>query len=244
MTFRYMLFVVLTLAMTAFLCYGTYTTNRLLRTWVPDRNLLLLPGETVVRLVLIAGCIGLGMLSGLPFGQLGWTWTGWGVNLLLGSVLGAVLAFLFVAGTRRFLRTGGSRFYSDQILAHIVPKTGGEWVWVALAMIGVALLQELLFRSLLLGGLTPVLPAWLLLLTTALLFGTLHSPQGLWGMGGAALAGLFLGLLFFWSGSVLLPLTAHYVTNMIQVTVVMVMGGPESQAAESSSATGTEGNLS
>ena len=49
MTFRYVLFVVLSLAMTALLSYGTYTTNRLLRTWVPDRNLLLLPGETLHR---------------------------------------------------------------------------------------------------------------------------------------------------------------------------------------------------
>jgi membrane protease YdiL (CAAX protease family) len=51
------------------------------------------------------------------------------------------------------------------------------------------------------------------------LFGLLHSPQGVWGMAGAALAGILLGLLFLAAGSLLLPCIAHYVANMMQIGV-------------------------
>ena len=40
-----------------------------------------------------------------------------------------------------------------------------------------------------------------------------------WGMAGAALAGVILGVLFLLAGSLLLPGIAHYVANMVQVSV-------------------------
>ena len=57
MTINFWLFTVLTLALVAFIGYGTYATARLLRNWRPDRNLLLLPAENLLRLVLIGVCI-------------------------------------------------------------------------------------------------------------------------------------------------------------------------------------------
>jgi membrane protease YdiL (CAAX protease family) len=244
MTARYWLFVALTLALTLFTAYGAYRTSLLLKQWQPDRNLLLLPGENVVRWAMIVGCVGLGLLSGLPLPQLGWTGIHLTRDLLLGIVLGSGLALIFYFATRWFVTQTGARFYSDQIVAYVVPTSGREYGLVALAMVGVALLEELLFRSLLLGGLEPILPRWLLLLGSALLFGAMHSPQGLWGMGGAALAGLLLGLLFFRAGSLLLPLVTHYVTNMLQITLVLWLEGAPDYAAGNSSATGTGDNSS
>ncbi len=241
---RYWLFAALTLSLTLFTAYGAYRTSLLLKHWRPDRNLLLLPAENFVRWVMIAACIGLGLLSGLPAEQLGWAWTELGRNLLLGLLLGVGLALLFYFTTSWFVDKTGTRFYSDRMLEYVVPANRRDFFWVALAMVGVALLEELLFRSLLLGGFLPILPAWLLLIGSALLFGVMHSPQGLWGMAGAGLAGLFFGLLFLWSGSLVLPLAVHYVTNMAQITLVLWLDGPPDQAAGSSSATGTGGNSS
>ena len=241
MTIRYLLFVLLTLGFAAFISYGTYATSRLLKTWQPERNLLLLPAENAVRWIMIAFCLGLGMLSGLSHTQLGWVWTGAGRQVLLGLALGVAIALFFYVGTRWLVGATGGRFYSNQVIAYIIPRSRRELFGVALAMTGVALLEELLFRSLLLGGFLPVVPGWLLLPALAALFGALHSPQGLWGMAGAALAGLFLGLLFLWSGSLLLPLVTHYVTNMVQIALVMRLGKGD-YAAGSSSATGTGGS--
>ena len=66
-----------------------------------------------------------------------------------------------------------------------------------------------------------LLPLPLLLIGWSVLFGLLHAPQGLWGMLGAGLGGLLLGILFVVQGSILLPIVAHYVTNCVQVIQAM-----------------------
>ncbi|MCB0159677.1 MAG: CPBP family intramembrane metalloprotease [Caldilineaceae bacterium] len=229
MTVRYLLFVCLTLFLTAFLGYGTYNTAKLLRTWTPDRNLLLLPGETIVRLILIGVCIGLGILSGLAPATLGWTAHDLDRQILWGMGWGVVVAGIFTITTRWLTAATGRRFYSDTVIQHIVPHDADELLWVTLAMVPVVVLEELLFRSLLLGGLTPLLAPWLLVVGAAILFGAMHSPQGAWGVLGASLAGMVFGLLFFQAGSIVLPAVAHYVTNMLQIGFVRWAGVPETE---------------
>ena len=53
MPINFWIFVLLTLALVIFISYGTYATAQLLRHWQPDRNLLLLPAENLIRLLLI-----------------------------------------------------------------------------------------------------------------------------------------------------------------------------------------------
>lgn len=221
MTLRYGLFLLLTLALTGFIGWGTYNTARLLRTWTPDRNLLLMPAETVMRLLVIATCIGLGLLSGLPKETLGWTLVDLDRQLLWGIGWGVVLAGFFYIATDRVIAGSGERFYSPTVIKAILPADGGEFLLVSLAMVPVVILEELLFRSLLLGGLSPIAPPYLLAVLAGIIFGLLHSPQGLWGMIGAGAAGILFGLLFFQAGSILLPLVAHYVTNMAQIGLAL-----------------------
>ena len=216
---RYIAFVVLTLLLTAWIGYNTYATARLLRTWRPPSNPLLHPLETLVRLALIAGCIGLGWLSGLDPSVLGWTAADPLTQVVLGALSGAALGAVFLFTTRWVVKRTGGRYYSPLVLDLIVPKDRCEFLLTTLAMVTVVLLEELLFRSLLVGGMTPLLPGPLLVLAVGVLFGLLHSPQGAWGMTGAALAGIILGALFLFAGSLLLPCAAHYTANMIQVSV-------------------------
>jgi hypothetical protein len=221
MTPLYWLFVILVLAMTAFLGYGTFATARLLRTWQPEGNLLLMPGENVLRLGMVALCVGLGWLSGLPLAELGWTAPGAAGQVLWGVGIGGAVAGFFIVTTRWLVQRTGMRFYSDQVIGLIVPKSGRELLLVGLALMPVVVLEELLFRSLLLGGLSPILPVAWLLVGFGVIFGLLHSPQGAWGMVGAGLAGILFGLLFLWQGSLLLPIVAHYVANFVQIAVAM-----------------------
>ena len=221
MDLRYWLFVVLTLLLTGFIGYSTYATARLLRTWQPDTNLLLMPAEAFSRLVFILACNGLGLLSGLPVEQLGWTLVDVGPQIVWGIGWGIVMAGFFILTTQWVITGTGQRFYSTMVFAHVLPTNRQESLLVALAMVSVVVAEELLFRSLLLGGLTPLLSPPVLIGLTAMLFGLMHSPQGLWGMVGATLAGIMLGVLFFQTGSILLPLVAHYVANMVQIFVAM-----------------------
>ena len=90
---------------------------------------------------------------------------------------------------------------------------------VLLALFPAVLVEELLFRSLLLGGFRQFLPVWALVVSTALLFGWMHSPQGHLGMTMTAAVSLLLAGLFLWRGSLLSPLVAHYVVNLLQLLV-------------------------
>jgi uncharacterized protein len=221
MNVNYWIFVVLTLGLTLFLGYGTYATARLLRVWTPDRNLLLLPTENLVRVGMILLCVALGYLSRLDAAQLGWQWPQPLLQVGIGVLVGLATAFFFYATTRRIVQHSGERFYSSVLLYHILPKSRRELWLVLLALIPIVLLEELLFRSLLLGGLSPILPEFILLLAFGIVFGLFHSPQGIWGMVGAGLGGVVFGLLFLWQNSLLAPLVAHYVANAVQIGIVV-----------------------
>ena len=221
MPIRYWLFVGCTLLLVSLVSYGVYSTQRLLRTWQPDRNLMLMPSENILRLGLIALCILLGLGSGLDWRQLGWVLENGWQQLWMGGVWGGLLALFFYITTQSIMRHSGQRFYSVVVIKAIVPTNRRELYLILLAMIPVVLLEELIFRSLLVGGLTPILPTIGLIFATGLLFGLMHVLQGIWGMVGATLAGILFGLLFIQQGSLVLPLVAHYVANVLQIGQAM-----------------------
>ena len=217
MTFRYWLFVGLTLILTAFISYGTYATSQLLKRWHPDQNILLNPIENVARVGVIVLCLALGLLSGLDKTQLGWQLTEVNRQISVGIGIGVVLGIVFYFSTRLVMALTGKRFYSTIVIQHLVPNNNQELILVLMAMAPVVFLEELLFRSLLLGGFSPVVPVMSLAIILSILFGLLHTPQGIWGIIGAGLAGFLFSLLFLWQQSLLAPVLAHYVTNAIQL---------------------------
>ena len=216
MTWQYVLFVTLTLLITALVGYGAYTTARLLRHWQPDANILLLPAENALRALVLTVCLLLGRGSGLPPETLGWQINNAGLQLLTGLLTGLGLALFFFAMGRRVKRSAPTSFYRP-ILALVVPRSRNEALLLPFALLLSVCFEELLFRSLLIGGLSPLLPTAWLILGFSFIFGLLHSPQGLWGIVGAGAAGVVFGLLFIWQQSLLAPLVAHFVANAVQI---------------------------
>ena len=216
----YVVFVVGTLALTVFIGYTTFASAMLMRRWRLTSNPLLSKADAVVRLMLIGVCVGLGAISGLDYETLGWTWENVWQQLLLGSAIGLGLGLGLHILSQWVLKNMGTRLYSRTFTEMIVPRTRREFYLIAGALIFVVILEELLFRSLLIGGFSPLLPVWLLVILTSLIFGALHLPQGAWGMVGAAIAGAIFGVLFLFEHSVLAPMVAHYVANLIQILLV------------------------
>ncbi|MBV7332762.1 CPBP family intramembrane metalloprotease [Chloroflexi bacterium TSY] len=198
-------------------------TARLLRTWKPEGNILLYGPENWLRILLVGACILLGLLSGVPQSDLGWNYTNGANQLLQGFLWGIAIALFFFLATRWLVTHTGQQFYSSTIILAIIPRSISEATLVILAMIPAVLVEELLFRSLLLGGLGPLAPTWILLLGSAVLFGILHSPQGIWGMVGASLAGGLFGGLFLWQNSLITPTIAHYVANLVQIGIAALI---------------------
>ena len=138
-------------------------------------------------------------------------------DIALGLACGLVLS-LVVAGAGWLIeRAWGTDVYNDAVLRAILPRSRWEWVGVLLALWPAALLEELLFRALPLAGLAWLIaPRWLLW-PLSVGFGLLHWPQGSWGVLGATLAGVVFGLLFLFTGSLWVPLAAHYILNVTQL---------------------------
>ena len=216
MDWRYTVFLVLTLLITATVGYGAYTTARLLRHWQPQENLLLLPAENALRAVFLVICVLLGRGSGLPPEALGWQFPNAGSQLLTGAITGLGLAAFFFGMGRLMTGCAPTSFYRP-ILALVVPRSRKEARLLPFALMLSVLFEEVLFRSLLIGGLSPLLPSAWLIIGFSLIFGLLHSPQGAWGIIGAGVAGALFGLLFVWQQSLLTPLVAHFVANGVQI---------------------------
>ncbi len=203
---------------------ATWFSGRALRTFTPSQNLLLTVPDNLLRLFLIVVCVALGLFAGPGAEALGWAA---GQPLRDVAVGAGAALLLFPALTwagNAVVRRWGPEMYDNRLLRAIVPVDRREWVGVLLALFGAAALEELLFRSLPLGGLTWLASPWVLMWPLSLVFGLMHAPQGQWGIVGTALMGLVLSALFLWSGSIWPPLVAHWLLNAAEVTLAWRQG--------------------
>ena len=213
----YPLFVVGSLALTAGLAWATYQSGRLLRSLPMRENLLLAPVENAVKGALVLVCVGLALMSGASAEQLGWAPQHPLRDVGLGIILGLLTQLVANSVTLLAIKWWGKEIYSPVVMRNIMPRTRAEWVLVPAALALAVLLEELLFRSLLVGALGQSLPVWVLAVMFAAVFGLMHSPQGSLGIIMTGIMGFWLSALFIWSGSLLLPLTAHYAINFLQL---------------------------
>jgi len=216
------------LLLMALVAAGTVCTGQLLRTWTPSFNVMLSLPENALRLVLIGACVGLGYALGPGTAPLGWQTSHAGLDVELGTIVGVLMAGGFAFAGRAVEHWWGPEAFEDKLLRCILPAVPREWPGVLLALLPAAALEELLFRSLPLGGVA-ALPAgrmlpFFLMWPLALFFGLLHWPQGGWGVAGTTLAGLVLSLLFLATGSIWSALAAHYVLNVLQVVLAQLTG--------------------
>lgn len=214
---RYWLFVLLTVLLAALIGWSTYQSARLLRRWKPDYNLLLNPAENLVRIGLLLASVGLGWLSGLPADVLGWRWPPRAADMAVGAAAGVGLSLALTAASDRAIRRWSSAVYSPTVILNVLPTNAREWALVLAALVPAVALEEVLFRSLLIGGLSPLAPTWLLAVGVSAYFGLLHLPQGRLGVVGTAAAGMVLSALFIATGSLAAALAAHYAANVLQL---------------------------
>ncbi|MEW5717470.1 MAG: type II CAAX endopeptidase family protein [Chloroflexota bacterium] len=210
-------FVLGTLLLLAFLAWGTWRTAQVLRTITPDFNLLLLPAENVLRLGIILLCVFLAWLGGQPFAQFGWQSFDLSRDLLAGFFIGVVVAVCLPPLTNWAVARFGAAIYSPVVIKSILPRNRREWFFVPLALAPAVFLEELLFRSLLLGGFGSFAPPILLALVWSIVFGAMHLPQGALGIVIAAALGLLLSGLFLATQSLIAPTLAHYLINLLQL---------------------------
>jgi len=210
------LFTIGMLIMLGFVSYATFRTSDVLKTSPPEENLLLIPSENIVRLVMIAVCIGLGFLSPVGPKELGWIPSDPLGDIGIGIVVGVGISLVAAPLTAWVIRHH-PEWYSDIVLRSILPGNRREWVLVILALLPAVLVEELLFRSLLLGGFSPYVNVVYFAVAASILFGLLHYPQGEYGVVAVTVVALILSALFLWRESLLVIVVAHWVTNIGQL---------------------------
>jgi membrane protease YdiL (CAAX protease family) len=213
-------------ALIAFVSYTTVRSGLALRSWTPRTNVLLSLPDNIARLAMLALCILLGLTVGPGPEALGWSVSPsrLGQDLVLGVASGLVMAAALNLGGQLAVRRWGPEVFSSKLLQCMLPINGKEWAGVLLALLPAAALEEMIFRSLPLGGLAWLVPPWWLLWPLALLFGLLHWPQGGWGVAGAAISAVMLSLLFLATGGIWAPLAAHYTMNVCQFVLAKLSG--------------------
>ncbi len=205
--------------LTALLGWITYRSHLLLKEYRPDVNLLLSFPEIIVRLLLVAICLVLAWLSGLSAAELGLVFRNPLQTMAVGLGIGLVLVVVMNLVTNWCIRHFGRHIYSPLVIQNVLPHRPIEWVLAAFALLPAVLMEELLFRTLWLSGFNQVMPWWLLIIGTSIIFGLMHQPQGQMGMVLAGGINIFFCILFVWSGQLLLPLAAHYTANFFQLIV-------------------------
>lgn len=211
------LFVIGTLALLAFLAWATWRSALVLREMAPQVNVLLMPAENVMRVGLLGVCFLLARASGLPEAQFGWNTTNLAQHIWLGVIVGTITAISIPLLTRWAIAQFGKRIYSPMVVQSIMPRRPIEWVWIPLALIPAVALEEVLFRSLLLGGFASFAPPLLLALFWSLIFGAMHAPQGTLGIVVASVLGLLLSAMFLSTQNIFAPIVAHYTINLGQL---------------------------
>lgn len=214
---RLTIFAVGALALIATVAYLTYRSAQLLREIKVPFNLMLSPAENGFRLLLIVLCLALGWVSRLPPAQLGWSTLLPMTDFLIGLMLGVMVQSVLHPLTRWSVARFGEDVYSPIVMLNILPETRREWVLVPLALAPAALVEELLFRSLLLGGLSVFWPALALAVVGSLLFGVMHAPQGPLGIVVTGAVGFILSLVFLWRWTLLSVFVMHYTINLLQL---------------------------
>lgn len=212
------------LILTVLLGWGTYRTHLLLKKFQPDFNLLLSPPEIILRVLLVSLCLLLARLSGLPAAQLGLVagspFRTIGLGLGIGIIMVVIINWLAIWSIKRF----GRQIYSPLVIYNILPRRPLEWLLTPLAFLPAVAMEELLFRTLWLGGFRAVMPLPLLIVGTSILFGFMHQPQGQLAVVIAGSINILFSILFIWSGELLLPLTAHYSVNLLQLVLAYQQG--------------------
>ena len=207
------------LLLTVLLSWVTYRSHLILKEFAPDFNLLLSPPELIARVLLVGICLLLAWASGLPAAQLGLVVNRPFQTMGLGLGIGLATVLVINLVTNWSIKHFGRDIYSPLVIQNILPSGAVEWGLTALALLPAVVMEELLFRTLWIGGFSEVMPLALLILGTSVLFGLMHQPQGKLGVIVAGAINVLFSILFVWSGQLLLPLTTHYIVNLLQLVL-------------------------
>jgi len=227
-------------ALTAFLvlytpwwgCRQIQNAQKRLRAGDPLGRVRLYRSLIIEQFALIAVVCGLWRVGGIPAASLGIgaprSW--WG-TAGLGVVLGG---FLVRSALRSRPKAERLRGKLGEQIGVLVPDSIEEHRWFACVSVGAGIAEELAYRGFLFYYFSVYLPQMHspgIVLLAALIFGLGHLYQGWQGVVKTALVGLILAGFYLVTGSLLLPIVLHALTDL-QISLIFWPAAPGSGAAQ------------
>ncbi|GEM_PF-213894 len=124
---------------------------------------------------------------------------------------------IFIEGIMRLLPSPGDEFWVFSKLIESSPVMG-----FLLLAVAAPLLEEILFRGIILRFLLKKMSPWKAIMISALAFGIFH--LNIWQFTGAFIMGIFFGFLFWKTGSLFYPVLFHFINNALAYLLVMKYG--------------------
>jgi len=181
---------------------------------VPDAKLRIYHELVIEQSLTAAAVIVLWRLGSVPAATLGlvapraWLW--------VVAILSAIVVLIVWSSIRLRPRAEELRKKSQHSVGALLPDSDQERMWFGAVSVGAGISEELLFRGFLIYYLAVYLPHSNPLeraLVTALIFGFAHLYQGWKGMIGTGVVGLILAGLYLMTGSLVLPIAVHAITD-------------------------------
>ncbi|MFH1312727.1 MAG: CPBP family intramembrane glutamic endopeptidase [Candidatus Eisenbacteria bacterium] len=143
-----------------------------------------------------------------------------------GLVLYSILASLALIVPTLSLQTIIARYLTipDAVIEALEAIVRAEslpelmYVWL-IAALGAAVSEEFIFRGVLQNGFSSRLRGWIAVLITASVFAILHT---IWRFPPAFILGVFLGVLYWRTGSLWPPIAAHLTINTVTIVTLYV----------------------
>jgi membrane protease YdiL (CAAX protease family) len=138
---------------------------------------------------------------------------------------GGAITMIVAAAATGALQEWLFHLKADEVQVQILRSVHGSIVigFVAAACVAAPILEELMFRGFILNGLLRYMPAWLSIVLSGAVFGSVHyQPGNLGALIPLAVGGMVLGFVYYRSGSLVASMMTHALFNTF--TVVLVLG--------------------
>lgn len=158
----------------------------------------------VVLAVVLGWVFGLDLLGRIEFSVAALNWSVLGtLPLLLGGWWLSGSSWEWMRELKRLVQEMVALLFRDA-------PPGTVFLVAVLAGLG----EELLFRGVVQGGLDGLIGPWGALLAASLLFGAMHALTRAYFVV-ATIMGLYLGLIYLWTGNMLIPILIHFLYDWV-----------------------------
>lgn len=142
--------------------------------------------------------------------------TGFYIGLLLLLAMTGYLAYAWRRASKAKTEERAHVVKSFGSLRHFMPNDHRSYTNFFWLSITAGVVEEILYRGFAFWYLGQFMPAWAVVLVSALAFGVGHSYQGVNGILRVTLIGIVFGLYYLLTGSIWLPIVAHALLDILQ----------------------------